>query len=199
MSTVTDAEVEAGWRAYWDCDSKNGYDKIRAALEAAEAVRVKGEKPDLVSNPDGSATYRGITFAPLPEGFIPWHGGECPVANITVVEIYQAHRFAPRKLRAVQCLDLWDGDGSKPTDIIAYRIHKPADFRLEAGKYYITASGERVGPMRSHRLNGLFVVAGFEDSKRHRRWDRNGRVAPAWDIAKHDILALSSNQENSHD
>ena len=65
--------------------------------------------------------------APQPSYWIPWEGGECPVAHGTVVD--------------VRCRDGWEGDGlaskwrwhhatqessdAKEVDIIAYRVVKP--------------------------------------------------------------------------
>lgn len=160
-----------------------------ALTEAAEAVRVKGVEPS-------------STVPIIPHGFIPWPGGECPVAEGAVGEIIvrRGKRIGGSNYDLAS-LEWRHGAGSLPTseDIIAYRIHTPADFRLEAGKYYITASGERVGPMKPLRATGLFVAKGFEDDRCHRASSVSGRVVPAWDIAKHDLLALAADQGESHD
>jgi hypothetical protein len=158
---------------------------LTRALEAAEAVRVKAES---------NLQKVQIPTSTIPEGFIPWHGGECPVAGRTVVDHvlrcrYVVHESAAKSLR-------WDhlneGDTRIITDIIAYRIHKPADFRLEAGKYYIDARGERTRLVRGKTapMPGLFHDGGA------RVWKADG-TAKNPGVA--DILALSSNQENNHD
>jgi hypothetical protein len=131
-----------------------------------------------------------IPTSTIPEGFIPWHGGECPVAEGTVVEVI--YRDGERRMcdGFLPSVD-WDRD-EPPFDIIAYRIHKPADFRLEAGKYYIDARGERTRLVRglTAPMPGLFHDGGA------RAWKADGTARTAGDP---DILALSSNQENSHD
>ncbi len=64
---------------------------------------------------------------------------------------------------------------------------RPADFRLEAGKYYIDASGKRTRLVRGSR-RGLFHDGGL------RLWKADGTAK----TADYDIIAVSSNQENSH-
>jgi hypothetical protein len=205
MSTVTDAEVEAGLRELskrmsyalgisWDLWAPRARPELtiamRAALEAAEAVRVKAES---------NLQKVQIPTSTIPEGFIPWHGGERPVAEGTVVSVrlrsqVTSHESAAKSLR-------WDhlneDDTRIITDIIAYRIHKPENFRLEAGKFYVTASGERVGPMveTDRRYGSGFSVGDT------RLWDHYGKLVTGTGSLDHlsDILALSSNQENSHD
>ncbi len=90
MSTVTDAEVEAAWAVIRSCGEPVGAgdgetyvprppskaDVLRA-LEAAEAVRVKA-----------SAGATGLPTPTIPEGFIPWHGGKCPVAEGTLGKLF---------------------------------------------------------------------------------------------------------------
>jgi hypothetical protein len=128
----------------------------------------------------------------IPEGFIPWHGGECPVAEGTAGEVLlrPPHLMQDDDIGSVLC---WaHGELADPGDIIAYRIHKPADFRLEAGKYYIDARGERTRLVRglTAPMPGLFHDGGA------RVWKADGAAQTAGDP---DILALSSNQEDSHD
>jgi hypothetical protein len=134
-----------------------------------------------------------------PEGFIPWHGGECPVAGGTVVDCAMRGRYVVHKntAKSLRWYHVNDGDTRTITDIIAYRIHKPADFRLEAGKFYVTASGERVGPMR-HKPGPC--CGSYTDSDDWGRWWwwPNGKINfPG--SCNTDILALSFNQESSHD
>ena len=125
----------------------------------------------------------------IPEGFVPWHGGDCPVACGTVVEVI--YRDGERRMcdGFLPSVD-WDRD-ELPSDIIAYRIHKPADFRLEAGKYYIDARGKRTRLVRglTAPMPGLFHDGGL------RFWKADGTAK----TADYDIIALSSNQENSHE
>ena len=102
---------------------------------------------------------------------------------------YVVHKNTAKSLRWHH---LDDHDTRIITDIIAYRIHKPADFRLEAGKYYINARGERTRLVRglTAPMPGLFHDGGA------RVWKADGTAQTAGDP---DLLALSSNQENSHD
>jgi hypothetical protein len=162
-----------------------------AALKALAAIRKAGCEAVRVKTESNLQKVQ-IPTSTLPEGFIPWHGGECPVAGGTVVDHvlrcrYVVHESAAKSLR-------WDhlneDDTRIITDIIAYRIHKPADFRLEAGRFYVTANGERVGPMRVNSFNkSLFEVSAHDP----RLWKKNGEPRHGWA----EILALSSNQENS--
>ena len=131
-----------------------------------------------------------IPTSTIPEGFIPWHGGECPVQGCRVSVAFRrggapTDWFNPGAFR-------WSHEGNRPDDIIAYRIHKPADFRLEAGKYYIDARGKRTRLVRglTAPMPGLFHDGGA------RVWKADGTAQSAGDP---DLLALSSNQENSHD
>jgi hypothetical protein len=159
---------------------------LTRALETAEAVRVKAES---------NLQKVQIPTSALPEGFIPWHGGECPVAEGTAGEVLL------RNATKVQDDDIGSGlfwahdELADPTDIIGYRIHKPADFRLEAGKFYVTASGERVGPMR--RNPGTYGREYQVSGDWGRWWWSNGKIN-FLGSREPDILALSSNQENNH-
>jgi hypothetical protein len=184
MSTVTDAEVEA-LEAVLD-EPMSLYaskrHKLRAALEAAEAVRVKAES---------NLQKVQIPTSTIPEGFIPWHGGECPVQGGRVSAVFRRGGAPTNKFNSGAFR--WSHEGNRPDDIIAYRIHKPADFRLEAGKFYVTASGERVGPMR-HNF-GAYGSAYRVSGDWGRWWWPNGEIG-LLGSGDPDILALSSNQES---
>ena len=215
MTKVTDAEVEAAWSmlgklcAATPVDSPD-FQKVRhlvvvtktdlhAALEAAEAERGRAEsnlqKVQIPTStlPEGHYPYcfeTGGRIYTIPEGFIPWHGGECPVAEETRGEILL--RSGTRR----QDVNIgigwrWSNDIGR-FDIIAYRIHKPKNFRLEAGKFHVTASGERVGPMveKDRRYGSGFSVGDT------RLWDHYGKLVTGTGSLDHlsDILALSSNQ-----
>jgi hypothetical protein len=135
-----------------------------------------------------AADVRGILTTPPSEGWIPWAGGECPVAEDT---------FGMVRFRGGAEGDYplwllgWNHVGNDRGNIIAYRVHKPADFRLEAGKYYITATGERVGPVFDTKgENGLFMVKG-----RALCWLPDGRTFPYHKAdPRHDIVALAADQ-----
>ncbi len=192
MSTVSDEMVEAAWAIIRSCGAPVGAgdgntyiphppskaDVLRA-LEAAEAVRVKAES---------NLQKVQIPTSTIPEGFIPWHGGECPVAEGTKVET-MLRNGEPWVLENAENFFWLHEDAD---DIIGYRIHKPADFRLEAGKYYIDARGERTRLVRglTAPMPGLFHDGGA------RVWKADGT---AHTVGDPDILALSSNQENSHE
>jgi hypothetical protein len=124
---------------------------------------------------------------PPSEGWIPWAGGECPVAEDT---------FGMVRFRDGVEIDMplwlvgWAHMGNH-RDIIAYQPRKPADFRLEAGKYYITATGERVGPLRVYGQTGE-VPSRLAFCVRHNGcWTEEG---DAWGDEKHDIVALAADQ-----
>ena len=78
----------------------------------------------------------------IPKGFIPWHGGECPVADGVEGLVILSNG---EKRYEDLCAFYWEND--IPLKIIAYRPIRPEGFKIEAGKYYITESGERVGPI----------------------------------------------------
>jgi hypothetical protein len=194
MSTVTDEMVEAALQSWFKDGSawnrqmtpevqQDMRASMRSAIESAKAVRVTAES---------NLQKVQIPTSTLPERFIPWRGGKCPVASGTVVECMLVNEMINSPIDAINMR--WNhinADG----DIIAYRIHKPADFRLEAGKFYVTASGERVGPMRVYYdIPDKFIVR-YGDGK---IWEIDG----AWAVDAYsgpDILALSSNQESGHD
>jgi hypothetical protein len=256
MTKITDAEVEAAWGMLGERCAATPVDSpdfqkvrrivkvskadLRAALEAAEAVRVKAESnlqkvqipsstlpdshdranavddqrwlfsqfqaacatlrersscrrgPFLVDESDLPIASSGTQSEQptIPEGFIPWQAGECPVAEGTVVSVRLRGRVTFREVKARHVG--WDGSGKEPWGIIAYRIHKPADFRLEAGKYYVDATGKRTRLVRGKTapMPRLFHDGGA------RAWKADGTAQTAGDP---DLLALSSNQENSHD
>jgi hypothetical protein len=124
----------------------------------------------------------------IPKGFIPWHGGECPVAEDTTVKVKLRNGVS---FTSKSHYLFWSRDDSI-IGIIAYRIHKPADFRLEDRKYYIDASGRRTRLVRCLKRGlrrGLFHDGGL------RLWKADGTAK----TADYDIIAVSSNQENKHD
>jgi len=198
MTKITDAKVEAALQSWfkegsaWNRQMTHDVQQdmrasMRAALEAAEDVPAKAES---------NLQKVQIPTSTIPEGFIPWHGGECPVAGRTVVDCvmrgrYVVHESAAKNLRWNH---LNEDDTRIIADIIAYRIHKPADFRLEAGKFYVTASGERVGPMRHNpgAYGSTYQVSGDWG----RWWWPNGKIG-LLGSCEPDILALSSNQGGS--
>jgi hypothetical protein len=214
MSTVTDEMILAAVRAFNQIPGL--FPAMKGALEAAEAVRAKAPAScgqdamwqgigaamkraaeqtltmRVDSDPRVSQSAAVMTPAEkptIPEGFIPWHGGECPVASGTVVKCMLVNEIINSPINAITMR--WSRIGSSG-DIIAYRIHKPADFRLEAGKYYIDAKGKRTRLVRglTAPVPGLFHDGGA------RVWKADGTAQTAGDP---DLLALSSNQENNHD
>jgi len=210
MTKITDTEVEAALQGWFKDGSawnrqmtpevqQDMRASMRAALEAAEAVRAKATLTMRVdSDPRVSQSAAFMTPAEkptIPEGFIPWHGipwragAWCPVASGTVVECMLANGVINSPIDAINMR--WSRIGLSG-DIIAYRIHKPADFRLKAGKYYIDARGERARLVRglTAPMPGLFHDGGA------RVWKADGTAKTPGDP---DILALSSNQESSHD
>ncbi len=164
---------------------------LTRALEAAEAARVKGGRITI----DGTPYPNGLKAeAPtIPEGFIPWPGGECPVASGTRGKVLLrdgSYSVSP----TIWLCDWFHDTGDKPWEIIAYRIHKPADFRLEAGKFYVDATGKREGPMKPYK-----GFTGFYADNSVGWWDSHGNGFATENGSVPDILALSSNQENSHE
>lgn len=213
MSTVTDEMVEAACRTYepairneflHNFKGSTMWDAMQAALEAAEAVRVK---PPLTMRVDSdprvsqSAAFvmpaepmpfvSAFTVAPaIPEGFIPWSGGECPVASGTTVDTVFRGGTSAIDCKAAKLR--WDHKFKTISDIIAYRIHRDRDFRLEAGRFYITASGERVGPMKPYRspFGARFTIEGDA-----RLWMPEGTL----DGRFYDILALAADQGENNE
>ncbi|MCA3623598.1 MAG: hypothetical protein IOC52_05400 [Methylobacterium sp.] len=199
MSTVTDEMVDAACEAFvgqWDgvaafLDWPSLRADMRSALEAAETVRVKAES---------NLQKVQIPTSTLPEGFIPWRAAGMkvgPVAEGTVVTVRLRSQVTFREVTARSVG--WDGSGKEPWGIIAYRIHKLADFRLEAGKYYIDARGERTRLVRALALGGGGLTApmpGLFHDGGARVWKADGTAQTA---GGPDLLALSSNQESSHE
>lgn len=77
------------------------------------------------------------------------------------------------------------------SDIVAYRIRKLADFKLEAGKHYIAASGERVGPVHAYK-----TFAGFWAAEHAGWWDKNGKGRATEGGSVPDLIALAPDQED---
>ena len=85
-------------------------------------------------HPKDVMSYRILEDEPAPpdtDGWIEWHGGECPVAKGTLVDV--KHRDGNVHLNQSALLDAplpngcaedWDNDGVSG-DIIAYRLSKP--------------------------------------------------------------------------
>lgn len=114
--------------------------------------------------PDGVAVYASslelASQAPAAEadGWIEWHGGECPVPEGTVVDVryrdgsqenaLMANR--PDRTRFKTAAAPWWRNDRSPGDIIAYRLHQPQDAntranddRLDAAVgLYSTSEGE---------------------------------------------------------
>lgn len=60
--------------------------------------------------------------SPASEGeWIPWSGGECPVAPETIVDVRLREIPEPYVYRVAKIFD-WSVDGEHPFDIIAYRL-----------------------------------------------------------------------------
>ena len=160
----------------------------------SEAVIAKRQAENLAlpPPPEGFFPYCFETGGPvyiIPQGFIPHDGGPCPVADGTKGAILcrgneKPYLYTPSSLDSVQWMHC-----SKPNDIIAYRIERSPDFNVEAGKFHITASGERVGPMRETNLR----VRLLETPKCIRLWYPDGthylRFEP-----QHNLIALAADQ-----
>ena len=130
-----------------------------------------------------------LALPPYPQGFIPHDGGPCPVADGTKGAILcrgneKPYLYTPSSLDSVQWMHC-----SKPNDIIAYRIERSPDFNVEAGKFYITASGERVGPMRETNLWGRLL----DTPKCIRLWCPDGAHYLRFK-SQHNLLALAADQ-----
>jgi hypothetical protein len=188
MSTVTDKMFKKA-----KDDRRWLFSQFQAACATLRERSSYRRGPFLVDESDLPIASSGTQSEQpaIPEGFIPWHGGECPVASGTVVECTLMHGEINCPMVAINMR--WSHIGS-PGDIIAYRIHKPADFRLEAGKFYVTASGERVGPMR--HSSGAYGSTYHDSDDWGRWWWPDGEIG-LLRSREPDILALSSNQEKN--
>ena len=153
-------------------------------------VRVKKHKTQGQMLADFSeAVIAKRALPPIPQGFIPHDGGPRPVADGTKGAILcrgkeKPYLYTPSRLDSVH----WDHGGCE-YDIIAYRIERSPDFKVEAGKFYITASGERVGPMRETNLWWRLL----DTPKCSRLWCPDGthylRFEP-----QHNLIALAADQ-----
>ena len=152
-------------------------------------VRVKKHKTQGQMLADFSeAVIAKRALPPIPQGFIPHDGGHCPVAEGTAVRVVYRDGKLPAFFRQGKSQEGWM-HCSKPNDIIAYRPQRGPDFNVEAGKFYITASGERVGPMRETNLWWRLL----DTPKCIRLWCPDGthylRLEP-----QHNLLALAADQ-----
>jgi hypothetical protein len=194
MSTVSDEMILAAVRAFIRIPGL--FPAMKGALEAAEAVRAKNKAAwsAAIREANEIAMAQWPCNAPtFPQGFIPWHGGGCPVAEGTVVDMLFRDGII-HDWRAIGRHATWWSHMNDATDVVAYRIHKPADFRLEAGKFYVTASGERVGPMKPYK-----VFHGFYADNSAGWWYEHGKGGVPENGPVPEILALSSDQESGHD
>ena len=128
-----------------------------------------------------------LALPPIPQGFIPHDGGPRPVADGTKGAILcrgkeKPYLYTPSRLDSVH----WDHGGCE-YDIIAYRIERSPDFKVEAGKFYITASGERVGPM----IGAVYKWINGRFSNSDPEWENNGSRRRNTDS---DLLALAADQ-----
>ena len=120
----------------------------------------------------------GITEEPLiPEGWIPWHGGECPVQDDATVEVIC---FDDVRETGIAYGFSWDRRG-RDSDIIAYRIvketrHYPRGMAVEVEdpdlhereEWYATGDGKfapRNDLKHSISLTWPTRPAGFDPSK----------------------------------
>ena len=126
------------------------------------------------------------SYPEIPEGFIPHDGGPCPVAEDVLIEAVfrdgETGKARPKVLH-------WKHYG-RVSDIIAYKPERDPLFKVEAGRYYITASGERVGPMR--RLIGGMFDLGWHDA---RLWSGSGEAKGR--TPSDAILCLAADQTSS--
>ena len=101
---------------------------------------------------------------PAADGWIKWHGGECPVSAGTPVEVQ--FRFGVKTLTAHPHDMDWvcTGTGS---DIVAYRIVDPAMPEIEFATYTLDASGyERLASVLHAAFN---QAANGKGKERHAR------------------------------
>ena len=158
----------------------------------SEAVIAKRQAENLAlpPPPEGFFPYCFETGGPvyiIPQGFIPHDGGPRPVADGTKGAILcrgkeKPYLYTPSRLDSVH----WDHGGCE-YDIIAYRIERSPDFKVEAGKFYITASGERVGPM----IGAVYKWINGRFSNSDPEWENNGSRRRNTDS---DLLALAADQ-----
>lgn len=77
-------------------------------------------------NPDDRYQYRIKPSIEIPEGFMPWDGGECPVNPSCIVEILLRNgKNNTNNFGYSADLFIWDNTGSE-NDIIAYKVIKNA-------------------------------------------------------------------------
>ena len=150
-------------------------------------VRVKKHKTQGQMLADFSeAVIAKRALPPIPQGFIPHDGGHCPVAEGTAVRVVYRDGKLPAFFRQGKSQEGWM-HCSKPNDIIAYRPQRGPDFNVEAGKFYITASGERVGPM----IGAVYKWINGRFSNSDPEWENNGSRRRNTDS---DLLALAADQ-----
>lgn len=140
-------------------------DQIALVLDIAKVlVLKKAERPPIVAL--APVTPANPADAALPADFIPWFGGDCPVAETTNVSVV----FRDGGISGVgtdmtaSCYNWKHGPNGPPSarrQIIGYRVKVSTSFRIEPGKFYITGSGARVGPMKDLGEEGDYGFATF--------------------------------------
>lgn len=104
---------------------------------------------DHVSWSDGLEYYRHARIAveqpkpELPEGFIAWHGGECPVNKDAVVGLMFRDGDVFEKLSRKAGCYRWQHDGTS-SDIIGYKIIEPAYRPFANAEEFDTHSGKSI-------------------------------------------------------
>lgn len=123
-------------RVYCDGDGRISVERVspdevlapEAGPESAHMQRDRNDADALVEAMDrhialSSLEVRKACAPPVPDGFTPWYGGECPVPGRT--KVTALHRDGTtRESNWADCLD-WTHRGVY-TDIIAYRVERPA-------------------------------------------------------------------------
>lgn len=103
-------------------------DQYEAALAASKELRPYQTSTEHYTADVGA----GKTASATTDGWIDWHGGECPVDVDTLVEVQLRNPGNYHKCMPTRA-DSWDwGNDGVDGDIIAYRLHQPQDANSRA-------------------------------------------------------------------
>jgi hypothetical protein len=120
------------------------YQQPVTGLSVASFTSACLTKPKAPAIPEGFFPYCFETGGPvynIPQGFIPHDGGPCPVADGTLfTPLFRYGVVGPSSLAPT--FSSWRHRKDE-LDIIAYRIERSPDFRVELSRFYIDAEGQR--------------------------------------------------------
>lgn len=139
---------------------------------------------DRLGSKTGSAADAPITD---PDGWIAWHGGKCPVAKGTLVDVRYRNSAERHNIPALELISgdddasyaYWKNDGMS-NDIIAYRLSKPAEtpwYPDDSGEWIEVKGGKRPVGLRGRQR----VEALLSSERENERYTELSAPVADWD------------------